>query len=438
MVYLDALRVLAIGAVVLGHWLLIDIIHAHGTIQGRDALQYVGWGGWLTLLFQVMPVFFLVGGYVNAGSWCTHHEDEQATWAGWVHARASRLLRPTAVYVGCAVTVVAAAEVAGVSATLLDRAGWLVALHLWFLPTYLLMIVLTPVMVAAQQRYGATVPIALALGAALTDVGVVGAHLPVIGFANFLFVWGSFHQWGIGWRNGMFVGRHRPVVLTALGVAATAVLVGWGPFPIDMIGTGERAGNNTPPSVALLSFAAVQTGLVLLAQPAATRLLERGRLRRWVDTANPFVINVYLWHMAPVILVAATLYPTGLVPQPGIGSWQWWILRPAWFAVLGVLLVPLVVGITRLEQPLARVRAGIAHPDRLAPVLVGAGLTVSGWALARLALEGFAPDGRLPLTVLAAFAAGLVLVAAAAHHHSTGRVSGVRRASPHDPRSAMP
>ena len=47
--------------VVLGHWLLTGITYQGGHLSGLDALDCVSWGGWVTLLLQVMPVFFLVG-----------------------------------------------------------------------------------------------------------------------------------------------------------------------------------------------------------------------------------------------------------------------------------------------------------------------------------------------------------------------------------------
>ena len=49
------------------------------------------------------------------------------------------------------------------------------------------------------------------------------------------------------------------------GAAALAALTGLGPFPVDMIGGGERMGNTTPPSIALPALAAAQAGLLLRA-----------------------------------------------------------------------------------------------------------------------------------------------------------------------------
>ena len=142
---------------------------------------------------------------------------------------------------------------------------------------------------------------------------------------NYLLVWGSMYQWGFAWQDGTLTRpRWRPYALAAAGAAALAGLVAWGPFPVDMIGAGERVGNTTPPSVALLAYAAAETGLVLAAAPAVSRLLARPRWWRAVTRLNPAVMLVYLWHMVPVIIAAVAFYPTGVMPQPRIGSAGWW------------------------------------------------------------------------------------------------------------------
>ena len=413
--YADLLRIGAIGVVVLGHWLLTDITYQGGRLSGLNALLYVSWGRWVTLLFQVMPVFFLVGGYANAVSWTAHQERGEG-WTVWVRGRAMRLLWPATVYVVVAALTVTGARIAGTSAAELAQAGWFVALHLWFLPVYLLLIALTPVMLAAHRRWGLAVPAMMALGAAGVDVGVVGARLPLIGFANYLLVWGSMHQWGFAWRDGSLTRpRWRPYALAAAGTAVLAGLLAWGPFPVDMIGTGERIGNTSPPSVALLAFAAAQAGLLLAAEPAGTRLLARPRWWRSVTQLNTSVMNVYLWHMAPVIIVAVTLYPTGVMPEPAVGTAPWWALRPAWLALLAVVLIPLTLAITWAERPLRLLPAGLGEPGRWSPVLMVLGMAAAMTALARLAIGGFAPSGHPPLAVLAAYTCGLLLTLFSGH-----------------------
>ncbi len=520
--YADLLRVIAMAGVVYGHWLLVNVTDSRGQLGGMDALSYVSWGRWGTLLFQVMPVFFLVGGYVNARSWTTHTQESQdptpptptphppatphapatprppsappqppvtpqpptatlqspaspqpraatpqpppppqtssatstphqstvapripwAAWARWVRRRAIRLLRPATVYVAVAVLAVAAARLAGASPGEVAEAGWLVALQLWFLPVYLLVILLTPALLAAHRRWGLAVPAAMAVGAAAVDAAVLGLHLPVVGYANYLLVWGAMHQLGFGWHDGTLTRqRWRPYALAATGIVLLTGLLLWSPFPVDMIGDGEPVTNTTPPSIALLAFAAAQLGLVLAAEPAASRLLSRPRPWRVVSSLNTRAITVYLWHMVPVIVIAVTFYPAGLLPQPSIGTAEWWLLRLAWFALLTAVLIPIVLIFTPADRhqtpapaPVGRpahahdppstvnpVRPGVpARPGRrritgrsTSSVVLLAGCIAAVVGLARLAIAGFAPDGRLPLLVLVVYAAGLAAMAAA-------------------------
>jgi fucose 4-O-acetylase-like acetyltransferase len=408
--YADLLRVVAIGGVVYGHWLLVDVTYRRGRLSGLDALNYVAWGRWVTWLFQVMPVFFLVGGYVDALSW-TAHRARGESWTRFVRGRAMRLLWPAAAYVAVMAVAVTAAKAAGAGPAEIAEAGWLVALQLWFLPVYLLLVALTPALLAAYRRWRLAVPVAMAAGAAAVDAGVLGAHLRLLGYANYLLVWGSVYVWGFAWQDGGLTSRRwRPLALAAAGLAALAGLLSWGPFPVDMIGAGERVGNTSPPSVALLAYAAAQSGLVLAAEPAMSRLLRRPRLWRWVTRINSTVMTVYLWHMVPVIIIGVAFYPTGVIPQPAVGTGQWWELRPAWFAMLTLVLVPLVRAVMWAERPMARLPAGLGRAGPWSPVLLVLGLTASMSGLARLAIGGFAPAGRLPVAVLATFAVGLACI----------------------------
>ena len=408
--YADLLRAVAIGAVAIGHWLLTSITYRDRQLSGLDAIHYVSWAGWVTLLFQVMPVFFLVGGYVHALSWARHHERGEH-WAGWLREHVMELLWPTTVYVAAMILAVAVAQVAGAAPAELAKAGWLVALQLWFLPVYLLLLALTPAMLAAYRRWGLALPGVMALGAATVDVCVVGAHLQAVGYANYLLVWGSIYVWGFAWRDGTLTRpRWRPYALAAAGAVALAGLVTWGPFPIDMIGAGERVGNTTPPSIALLAYSAAQIGLLLAVAPLGCRLLTRPRWWRPVTRVTPAVMLVYLWHMVPVIIVALAFYPTGVMPQPAIGSAQWWELRPAWIALLIAVLVPLIIGLLWLHRPLLRVLpTGLAPSRPWSPAVLVAGLAATGFGLTKLAIDGFAPGGRLPLDILIAYACGLLL-----------------------------
>ena len=61
-------RAAAITVVVLGHWTIVAV-DAGGGISPHGVLDTRRWTHPLTWVFQVMPIFFLVGGYSNALSW---------------------------------------------------------------------------------------------------------------------------------------------------------------------------------------------------------------------------------------------------------------------------------------------------------------------------------------------------------------------------------
>ena len=44
--YVDLLRVLAVGGVVYGHWLLVSITYRRGQLSGAGALSYVSRAPW--------------------------------------------------------------------------------------------------------------------------------------------------------------------------------------------------------------------------------------------------------------------------------------------------------------------------------------------------------------------------------------------------------
>jgi len=67
--YADLLRVVSILVVVLGHWLMAVLAYEDGEFIGRNLLEVATWTHLLTWVFQVMPIFFIVGGFTNAGSW---------------------------------------------------------------------------------------------------------------------------------------------------------------------------------------------------------------------------------------------------------------------------------------------------------------------------------------------------------------------------------
>ncbi|MBW8792525.1 MAG: acyltransferase [Streptomyces sp.] len=411
--YVDFLRAWAIVLVVLGHWLITALVREpDGRIIAPELLAAVPRTQWLTLGFQIMPLFFLAGGHAGGGSWARARA-AGGTPAGWLGRRALRLLLPVAVYSGAVLLAVGICSAVGVDADTLALVGWAMAMQFWFLPVYLLLSALTPALYAAHLRWGAGVAPVLGAVALVADALVVSVHAPYVGLLNYVLVWGVAYQLGFCWRDGLLTGRRLvPLGMAAGGGLAFAALVALGPFPVSLIlVTGQSPSNTNPPSAAMLAWVVAQVGVSLLAAPPLRRLLDRERVWRVVRPVGAASMTLYLWHMLPVLIAAAAFYLTGLAPEPALGSAAWWGLRVPWLLVLGAVLACVVSALRPLERGLG-VLYGRTVPDaglrRAWPLWAGLALDVT--ALGRFAVRGFAPDGRFPVLPAAGLALGTVLV----------------------------
>ena len=315
---MDLYRVVALLLIVIGHWVAACLTFSDGGFWRENPLVDLPWTQWLTWMFQVVPVFFVVAGYASAVSW--GHRRAEESLQSWLRRRLARPVGPTAVYVVFVLIVVAVLSAVGVAGTELDFGAWAVAMHLWFLGIYVLVVALTPIAVAAHRRWGLWVPLAMAVLVAAVDAANLGAHLPYAGWPNYLLPWAVLYQLGIAWQDGVLRGRGA-LAVAVVSAAALAVLVSVGPYPVSMIGVpGATVNNTSPPNLALLALGCTQAGLVLAAAPAVNRALKSVRAQRVLAVANDNVMALYLWHMVPVVIVALVGYPTGLLPQPPLGS----------------------------------------------------------------------------------------------------------------------
>ncbi|MEV6816285.1 acyltransferase, partial [Micromonospora sp. NPDC051296] len=382
--YLDLLRGLAIILVVLGHWTIATIYYnRHGQPDGHSALPTIPWAYPLTWAVQVMPVFFLVGGYANAASLAAHRaRGSDAT--DWLLGRSARLLRPTTALVLVLAGGSLIARLAGVEASLIRTVVWFATIPLWFLAAYFAVVPLTPLMYALHRRFGLMVPAALAL---LVAVGDLGRALGPAGVAlpSYLFGWLAIHQLGFAWydarrghcrpdtpragagtnpRTGGHAGirtrclsmsRRAALTMIAGGLAVAALLTGPGPYPVNMISLpGERLANAAPPSVALLAVATAQLGVILLLRERAERWLHRSRPWQAVIAVNSVVLTVFLWHLSAVVLLVGALYGLGVLPTPAAGSAAWFAWRLPWVLMLAVVLAGLVAIFGGIEARMGR------------------------------------------------------------------------------------
>ncbi len=428
--YLDLLRALAIMLVVLGHWTFVTIYHdQHGQPNGRSALPAIPWAEPLTWALQVMPVFFLVGGYANAASLASHR-GRGGDRTGWLLGRSARLLRPTTVLVLVLAGGSLVARLAGAEAGMVRIVVWFATIPLWFLAAYLAVVPLTPPMYALHRRFGLAVPATLALLVAVGDLGRALGPAE-LALANYLLGWLAVHQLGFAWYDarrgnchptaGRQVGLRtrclpmspRAALLMIIGGLAVAVLLtSVGPYPVSMINEpGERMANAAPPSVALLAVATAQLGLILLLRERAERWLHRSRPWQAVVAVNAVVLTVFLWHLTAVILLVGALHGLGVLPTPPAGTATWFAWRLPWVLMLAVVLVVLVAVFGPIEartgrSPVSRSPAG--WWGRARSVLTVTAFAATVYALLVNSSAGkISPDPLgLPVSALAAYLAG--------------------------------
>ncbi len=367
----DFLRAASIAVVVVGHWLVAAPYVQGGEVVAGHMLELAPWTQWLTLVVQVMPIFFLVGGYSNAVAWQAARRKGTA-YGPWLGGRIQRLIAPVMPVLVVWIVVSAIAVACGLPAEQVGIATQMALVPTWFLAVYVMVGVLVPITLAAWERFGFASVAALVVAAAGVDVLVLEAGLAPLGYLNYACVWLAVHQLGHAWQAGAM---RRPLVWAAAGATGLAVLIGFGPYPLAMVGVpGEVFGNTSPPTLALLLLGITWTGIVLALEPTLRRMLAHRRVWTATVLVNGLIMTLYLWHMTAMLAAlgaAAALGGVGLHVLPD--SAQWWALRPVWMTVYAVALVPLMVAFLRFERP--RVATHVRSKRRL---LTGASLTAAG------------------------------------------------------------
>ena len=405
--YVDFLRALSICAVVFGHWLMAAPYVDGAGIHISSMLEHQQWTRWMTWVFQVMPVFFLVGGYSNSISWQSAERKGQG-YGAWLQVRLQRLAGPVLPLVVLWVILAAGAQWLGMRPGMVKVASQMALIPIWFLAVYIAVVVLVPLSFEAWRRYGFKSFGVLVAAAVIDDLLFFAADLKSAGWLNYAFVWLAVHQLGYAWRDGYLAGVRQGVAWVIAGGVVLAALVTLGPYPISMVSVpGQEVSNTLPPKIAMLALGIVQCGLLLSIEAPMRRWLAKSRPWTAVVLINGMIMTVFLWHLTASTLaigVALWLGGAGLELAPGSGSW--WAMRPLWIAVYLLALLPFALGFGRFERS-----PGSSRDDPGWRLVAGAVLMCAGLAL--LALEGIAGDGWLGLQVgaLLMLFAGAVLAA---------------------------
>ena len=394
---IDLVRAACVVVVVMLHALMAGVVlDATGPVF-VNAADGAAWFAPLTWVVQIMPLFFVIGGFAGARG-LDAHRARGGDATGFVAARVQRLLLPATLAVGAAGAALAALVLAGVDPAVIEIAGFRFAQPLWFLGVFLLCQALLPVLHRAHRSASLRTLGALAAAAVLVDIVRATLGVDAIGILNLAFVWLALQQIGFFLADGRidaFSRRTRSSV--GLGAAgALAVLMVTGVFSPDLFA------NLNPPTVALLLVGVAQTMALSLGRGALTRISLRPRVATFSDFVNARTMTIYLWHMPVVLAMAGALALAGMLfgfALPVPSSPEWWLTRPLWWAGVASLTAVLALVLAPLER--RRPLRATTAPKRAARAVI------SGVAAVVLLLAGGTTVGT------AAIATGLLILSLA-------------------------
>ena len=349
--YVDFLRAVSILFVITGHWLIATAYYVDGELRPGDLLDTEPWTRWLTWIFQVMPVFFIVGGYANAVSLESAERKGQA-YASWLAARLNRLVTPVLVLIVVWAVLAFAMRMLGARDIIVQFSSQAALIPIWFLAIYIMVVILAPPTHRLWRRFGYVSVAVPAIVAGLVDVVYFTTDAQWLGWTNYFWVWLAVHQLGYAWRDGRLGSPPMLLAVAAAGAAALMAMIFAGPYPIAMAGSpGEGVSNTLPPKVTLLALGILQFGVLMAIEQPMRRWLRS--LTAWTATVlvNSMIMTIYLWHITVMIVVVAVAYSLGgigLQYAPGSGAW-WWA-QLGWLLVLYAVLLPVALLIAPLER----------------------------------------------------------------------------------------
>jgi surface polysaccharide O-acyltransferase-like enzyme len=360
----DLVRVVCVLLVVVLHSLMLGLeVQADGAIGWRNVVQDQPWfaiGSWFG---QLMPLFFVVGGFAAWQGWASTVR-RGGGGAEFFRARLLRLCTPAAVWfaiVGAIVWLAAALGLPFPVAQLLAKG---LGLPRWFLAAYLICQAAVPLLIRLHRTHTVATFATLLAAVVVVDAVRGATGIDAVGLLNLLLVWPLVQQIGFLYADGTIGRLPRRALLGVAALAFTLVglLASSGVYSPDMLD------NLNPPTLPLVLIGVGQTALFVLAKPALDALMRTRPAQAFVGVAGTRLMTIYLWHLLLVIAVAATVLVAPSV-VPGVGTAGWWLARIPGDLIVFAALLLLSLGVARFERGPRRV-----GPVPSVPVLVIAGV----------------------------------------------------------------
>jgi len=412
---LDLARVFSVLLVVVIHLLFVGVgTTASGELVVSRPLEEQPWFDGATWVGQIMPLFFVVGGFASITAWRSSVR-RGGTAADYIRTRVLRLAQPSLPLFVFYVVVIGGATLIGVDPVLLDTVVLGAGSPLWFIAAYTLCQALVPVAVRLHARAPVATLAVLAAGVIAVDALRYGTGIVQLGYFNMLFVWLLVQQFGFWYADGWFARRRwwQLLGLAAVAYALLALVTLLGPYDTDMLT------NLNPPTLPLVLLGLAQAALLRLLRPALAALMNTHIARAVVFLVGSRLMTIYLWHLPLIIIVAGVgLLIPGASPEPASPAW-WWSRPLVYLLVLGLLFaLSFLVG--RWEQP-----REVGGTPPIGVVALAAGLT---FIAPFLAIEFFL-DLWIAALGSAAFGAAILLL---------GRWPGGARSADAQPAAATP
>ena len=344
---IDLLRAVCVVGVVLLHALMVGVTVADRGPVFANASEGAWWIIPVSWVLQVMPLFFIIGGFAGYVSF-RRSEARGATASAFIAARVHRLLTPALVAVALVGVSLAALSIAGVPADVIAIAGFRYSQPLWFLGVFLACQALLPLFAQAHARRPLLTVAALVTASVAVDAARASSAIDALGFVNLAFVWLTLQQIGFFLADGT-IERLSRRCRAVCGAAAATVLVA---TFVSGIYSPDLIANINPPTGALLLVGVVHLSAVSLFRVRIEAFSRRPRAAAFAAFVNRRTMTIYLWHM-PVLLGMAGLsavaaLTTGLaLPEPS--SISWWLSRPLWLVTALALTAAVAVALTRVE-----------------------------------------------------------------------------------------
>ena len=406
--YVDFLRAFSICVVVFGHWLMSLPMLLDGVPRNPEVLRVVPWTQWLTWAFQVMPVFFFVGGFSNAVSWISATGKDRG-YGFWLATRMSRLVGPLVPLLVFWMLLALLLRYSGIEHEVVRGASRAALIPVWFLAVYIMVTAVTPLTHAFYQKSGMFSFWILVVAAAATDYISFLIEWTGLRWANYGFIWLAVHQLGFMWQDGKLSDPRHSLVLSVGALGLLFILINVFGYPSSMLTVpGEAMSNSRPPTLALLALGVFHVGLLVCLESPAKRWLKRPGPWRVTILINSRIMTLFLWHLTVMVLLVAlamSFTPAGLEKSPGDDGW--WIVRLSWLLGQFAILLVFVGLLGRFENP-AKLDGSSDHPAwRLA-----AGAVLLSFGLAMLVTGGISGTGvtGLRLSALLPTMAGVFLV----------------------------